>query len=550
MHADTHHSTPERLGVHRGSSPHIRTQFLLATFIGVLFLCSTVPGAEPPEQLRPNIVVILADDLGYGDVRANNPQRCRISTPNMDRLAADGMRFTDGHSSSGVCSPSRYTLLTGRYHWRTRLQSGIVNVWGAPLIAADRLTIGTLAKQCGYATACVGKWHLGREWPISADQQKFFQDFGGQPGGGGDVATLITPAHREAWKAVFSQRIPAGPTERGFDEYFGTDVPNWPPYCFIEGDRTVGIPSELLPAAKLVTNQASLQGPALPDWQLEGILPALAERACRFIEMQATARQPFLLYLPLTSPHTPLAVNEAWQGKSGLNNAYADLVMETDAVGGRVLDTLSATGVEPNTLVLFTSDNGCAPYIGVQELQQQGHYPSGPFREFKGSYYEGGHRIPFLIRWPGVVQPGSVCHQLIHHADTVATLAEVLGVTLPDNAGEDSFSLVPLLKGEDRPIRSHTVSTSANGIPSLREGDWKLILAEDPDLKTSVQLYNLADDLGETKNLALQHPERVNSMRAALEDIITRGRSTAGPNQKNDVRVKRYALANPGEPKS
>lgn len=549
MHSDVHHSTPSRIGSHAGRCYLLGTDCRFAALVSILSICVTASGAEPHEQLRPNIVVILADDLGFGDVHANNPQRGRIPTPNMDHLAADGMRFTDCHSSSGVCSPSRYTLLTGRYHWRTRLQAGIVNVWGAPLIAADRLTIGTLAQQCGYATACVGKWHLGREWPITAEQQKYFQDFGGQPGGGGDVATLITPAHREAWNAVFSQRIPAGPTERGFGEYFGTDVPNWPPYCFIEGDHTVGIPSELLPAAKLVTNQASLQGPALPDWQLEGILPALADRACRFIEMQTTARQPFLLYLPLTSPHTPLAVNESWQGKSGLHNAYADLVMETDAVIGRVLDTLSATGVEQNTLVLFTSDNGCAPYIGVQELQQQGHYPSGPFREFKGSYYEGGHRVPFLVRWPGIIQPSSVCHQLVHHADTLATLAEVLGFTLPENAGEDSFSLVPLLKGEDRPIRSHTVSTSANGIPSLRDGDWKLILAEDPELKTSVQLYNLADDLGETKNLALQYPDRVNSLRAALEEIITRGRSTAGPNQKNDVHVKRYADAQADAPK-
>jgi arylsulfatase A len=545
MHTVADHGPPDFPGVYRGLLLHAFATFILTISFVILSICPQIIGAEPQNRSVPNIVLILADDLGFGDVHANNPQHGRIPTPNMDRLAADGMRFTDGHSSSGVCSPSRYTLLTGRYHWRTRLQSGIVNVWGAPLIAADRLTIGTLARQYGFATACVGKWHLGREWPITPEQQQYFQGFGGQPGGGGEVATAITPAHREAWKAVFSQRIPAGPTERGFDEYFGTDVPNWPPYCFIEGDRTVGIPSELLPGAKLVTNQASLQGPALPDWQLEGILPALADRACRFIKTQATARQPFLLYLPLTSPHTPLAVNESWRGKSGLNNAYADLVMETDAVVGRVLDTLSATGVEQNTLVLFTSDNGCAPYIGVQELQQQGHYPSGPFREFKGSYYEGGHRVPFMIRWPGVVQPGSVCHQLVHHADTVATLAEVLGVTLPDNAAEDSFSLVPLLKGEDRPIRSHAVSTSANGIPSLREGDWKLILAEDPELQTPVQLYHLADDLGETKSLALQYPERVNSMRAALEEIITRGRSTAGPNQKNDVRVKRYALTNP-----
>jgi arylsulfatase A len=275
-------------------------------------------------------------------MHANNPERSKIPTPNMDRLAAEGMRFTDGHSSSGCCSPSRYTLLTGRYHWRTTLQSGIVGVWGKPLISPERLTIGKLAQQHGYRTACIGKWHLGSDWPITPEQKAHFSGFGGKPGGGGEVSTTITDAHRETWKAVFSQRIPGGPTERGFDEYFGTDVPNWPPYCFIDGDRTVGIPSELLPASKLVKNQASLQGPALPDWQLEGILPALADRAEKFIKTQSEAKKPFLLYLPLTTPHTPLAVNAEWKGKSGLNSDYADLVMETDHVLGRVLDALKA----------------------------------------------------------------------------------------------------------------------------------------------------------------------------------------------------------------
>lgn len=500
-----------------------------------------VPMAQAAE--RPNIVIILADDLGYGDMRANNPERSRIPTPQMDRLAGEGMRFTDGHSSSGCCSPSRYTLLTGRYHWRTRLQSGIVNVWGAPLIAEDRVTIGTLAKQCGYRTACIGKWHLGRQWPIVDEQRKYFQNLGGKAGGGGDVKTEITPEHRDAWNAVFSQPIPHGPTTRGFDEYFGTDVPNWPPYCFIDGDRTVGIPSELLPAAKLVKNQASLQGPALPDWPLEGILPALTNRACQFIETQSAAKQPFLLYLPLTSPHTPLAVNVAWKGKSGLGSQYADLVMETDAALGRVLDTLKSAGVEQNTLVLFTSDNGCASYIGVKDMEKQGHYPSGPLRDYKASVYEGGHRVPFVVRWPGVVMPGSVCRHLVHQADTIATLADVLGVKLPDHAGEDSFSLMPLLKGEDRPIRTHAISTACAGTPSLREGDWKLILAEDAALKTPVQLYHLADDLGETKNLAAEQGDRVKSMQATFEKLIVQGRSTPGPRQKNDIKVKRYPVA-------
>ena len=486
---------------------------------------------------QPNIVIILADDLGYGDMHANNPERSKIPTPNMDRLAAEGMRFTDGHSSSGCCSPSRYTLLTGRYHWRTTLQGGIVGEWGKPLIAPDRLTVGKLAQQHGYRTACIGKWHLGSDWPITPEQKMHFSGFVGKAGGGGEVSTTITDAHRETWKAVFSQRIPGGPTERGFNEYFGTDVPNWPPYCFIEGDRTLGIPSELLPASKLVKNQASKQGPALPGWQLEGILPALATRAEKFIKVQSEAKKPFLLYLPLTSPHTPLAVNPEWKGKSGLNNDFADLVMETDAVIGRVLEALKTGGVEKDTFVLFTSDNGCAAYIGVKDMEKQGHFPSGPLRDYKTSVYEGGHRVPFVVKWPGVVNAGSECKQLVLQADTIATLAEILGTTLPETAGEDSFSLMPLLKGEDRPIRTNAVNTACGGIPSFRDGAWKYIAAAKPEL------YNLDEDLAESMNVAPLHPDRVKAMQAAFEKLIRAGRSTPGAPQKNDIQVVRYPKA-------
>jgi arylsulfatase A-like enzyme len=526
-------------------STRLRNHLWFATSLIVAGAAWLAPTAAAEIQ-RPNVVIILADDLGYGDVQCYNPQRGKIPTPNLDRLAAQGIRFTDGHSSSGVCSPSRYTLLTGRYHWRTRLQSGIVGVFGEPLIAPDRLTIAGLAKRRGYRTACIGKWHLGWDWPIEPAQRKFLQ--GARPQGKDDEAPLATAEHLAVWQDVFSKPIAGGPTTRGFDEYFGTDVPNWPPYCFIENDRTVGIPSELLPARLLRGNppMASLPGPALKDWKLDAILPALGDRVCASIDRFAKNREPFLIYMPLTSPHEPLAVNAPWKGESRLN-VYADFVMETDAIVGRVLDALGRCGAADNSIVIFTSDNGKAAYTGAAELEKLGHYPSGPLRGYKTSVYEGGHREPFIVRWPGVVKPGSVCGQLIHHADILATLAEILGVKLPDHAGEDSFSFLPLLKGGDQPIRQHAVSCAANGVPGLRQGEWKLILAADAQAKTNVQLYNLADDIGETKNLAAAQPERVADMKALLERLITAGRSTPGAPQKNDVRVRRFP--EPARPK-
>ena len=519
----------------------MRSFFLFALITSAIF-----PVAAEPS--KPNIVVLYADDLGYGDVQCYNPERGKIPTPHIDRLAAQGMRFTDGHSSSGVCSPSRYTLLTGRYHWRSRLQAGIVGLWEAPLITPDRLTIGGLAKAHGYRTACIGKWHLGWDWPIPPDQAKLFKE---RPKGD----AVATNAHRAVWKEVFSQAIGGGPIAVGFDVYFGTDVPNWPPYCFIEQDRTVGIPGDFLPAHLLKNHQASSQGPALKDWTLEPILPALGERAAKFIEQEAKTPEPFLLYLPFTSPHTPLSVNEEWKGKSGLG-LYADFVMETDAVVGPVLEALERSGAAENTLVVFTSDNGCAPYIGVADLEKQGHYPSGLLRGYKADAWEGGHRVPFIVRWPGVVEEGSICDQLVHQADLMRTFADVLGTELPDTAGEDSFSLVSLLKGGDDPIRETAVSASIKGTPALRLGSWKYIA--DPgsggwgkggDQSQPIQLYDLMNDLGETNNLASAQPERVEQLQAVLEKLITDGRSTPGAPQKNDVKVRRYPVEPPVSPK-
>lgn len=499
-------------------------------------LLARLDAADATTPAKPNVVVILADDLGYGDPHCYNLERGKIPTPNIDRLAAQGMRFTDGHSSSGVCSPSRYALLTGRYHWRSRLQTGIVGQFGAPLIAPDRLTIAGLAKQQGYSTACVGKWHLGWDWPIPEDKRDLMR-----PAKGKDDESKPTEEHLEVWRSVFSQVIQGGPTTRGFDSYFGTDVPNWPPYCFIENNRTVGIPSEFLPKKLLggPIHLASAPGPALKDWNLEAILPALGDRACETIKRFAEKKEPFLIYMPLTSPHEPIALTEEWKGKSGLN-PYADFVMESDAVVGRVLDALEKNGVAENTLVIFTSDNGKAPYTGKEELENKGHFPSGPLRGCKGSVYEGGHREPYIVRWPAVVKPGSVCSQLVHQTDIMATLADIFGTKLPDTAGEDSFSILPLLKGGDKPIRQNAVSCAASGIPGLRCGPWKLVLVADPKAKTDVELYNLDSDIGETKNLAAEQPERVAEMKTLMEKLITDGRSTPGAPQKNDVEVRRF----------
>lgn len=510
--------------------------------IRMLLCVSATTAAAAPD--KPNILVILADDLGYGDVRCYNPDRGKIPTPSIDGLASQGMRFTDGHSSSGVCSPSRYSLLTGRYHWRTRLQSGIVDVFGEPLIAPERMTIGTLAKQNGYRTAAIGKWHLGWDWPLAKDQRALLQ-----PAKGSKKQADATPEQIEFWRGFFAKPIAGGPTTRGFDSYFGTDVPNWPPFCFIQNDRTIGIPSEYLPSSVMGRNLASQQGPALKDWNLENILPTLGERAVAFINDAVKRPEPFLLYMPLTAPHTPLSPVAGWQGKSGLNT-YADFVMQTDATIGLVLDALQKSGAADNTLVFFTSDNGCAPYIGAKELEEKGHYPSGPLRGYKSDAWEGGHRVPFIVRWPGQVKPGSLCHQLVEQADIFRTLAEVLETKVPDNAGEDSFSMLPLLRGEEKPIRDNAVSASSGGLPAVRLGSWKYIPGPGSggwgtggDQSQPVQLYNLADDLGETKNLAATMPEKVVEMKALLEKVVAAGRSTPGAAQKNDVEVIRYPRA-------
>jgi len=491
---------------------------------------------------KPNIVYILADDLGYGDVSCLNAEG-KIPTPNLDRLAADGMRFTDAHATSSICTPSRYSILTGRYNWRSRLQAWIVGTFEEPLIDRDRLTVAGFLKQNGYNTACVGKWHLGLGWGIERTE-----DF--IPDAVRDAFHPATDKQKALWQETFSRPITDGPITLGFDTYFGVDVPNWPPYCFIEDDRTVGIPSEFLPAHHLEGGmQASVQGPAIEGWTFEPILPALAERAERVIAEQAGEDNPFFLYMPLTSPHTPLAVNDEWKGKSELN-LYADFVMETDAVVGRVLDALEDHGVADNTIVMFASDNGCAHCIGVPDLEARGHFPSAQYRGYKSDAWDGGHRIPYIVRWPGVTAPGSECDRTVCLSDLVATCADILDRDLPENAGEDSVSLLPLLKGDDVAVREYVVHHSGHGKFAIRNGKWKLVLCPgsggwtDPtdDVASEqglppVQLYDMQTDPGEQVNLQAERPDIVTHLLATLVNQVDRGRSTPGPNHSNDVPV-------------
>lgn len=461
--------------------------------------------------VKPNILIMYADDLGIGDVQCYNPERGKIPTPNIDRLSAQGMRFTDAHASASVCTPSRYTLLTGEYHWR-EIQSNL-GPWDKPIIQPDQLTIASLAKKHGYRTACFGKWHLGLGWDLGSHKSLFARK---------DKANAkTTDEHRAAWREVFSKPITGGPTDLGFDEYFGVYAPNWPPFCFIENDHTVGIPSEFLDPEQLTNHLASKQGPALKDWSLDGVLPALEKRSIEFIEGQSKTAEPFFLYLSLTSPHTPHTVSEEWKAKSGLNR-YGDFVMQTDAVVGAVLQALKESGAEQNTLVLFASDNGCAPEARIADLETMGHFPSGNLRGAKFVAWEGGHRLPFIVRWPGVVEPNTTCDQLAHQADLMATFSDMFGYTLPPDAGEDSVSLLPLLTGSTEAVREHAISASARGEIALRVGDWKYITwfakrkARQRGAAAGGELYNLADDPGEKKNLIKQHPERVAEMRALL----------------------------------
>ncbi len=510
--------------------------------LGLSMLAATLaPAPVRAADTPPNIVYILADDLGYGDPGCYNPQS-KIPTPNLDRLAGEGVRFTDAHAPTAICSPSRYALLTGRYAWRSRLQRGVVGPWGTPVIDPDRLTIGTLLRRQGYATACIGKWHLGLDWPTKD---------GAPPRSGPDRLSNVD----------FAKPIGNGPTTRGFDTYFGVDISCYPPYCFIQDDRTIGIPT--LPN----TPNINRPGPMLPDWKWTEIMPTITHHAADYIETAAKVapRKPFFLYFALTAPHYPVVPEARFQGKSGAGN-YGDFVMELDWSVGEVLDAIHRAGIDDNTLVIFTSDNG--PEItgevrigAYDRAEKYGHYSMGDLRGIKRDTWEGGHRMPFLARWPGKIKPGSVSDESISQVDFFATAAAIAGAEVPAGAAEDSFNVLPALLGQphDKPVRPPLVLSSGFGQLAVRQGKWMFIDAPSGDTNALIsghgetawfkqqrgyvadnepaELYDLESDPAEHHNLYAAQPDKVRELKAFIDKAIADGRTTPGPKEHNDVEV-------------
>jgi arylsulfatase A len=483
--------------------------------------------------MKPNIVYILADDMGYGDVGYLNAD-CKFPTPNLDRLGREGMAFTDAHSSSSLCTPSRYSIMTGRYCWRTYLKAGVL--WGAGngIIEDDRLTVASLLKNSGYKTACIGKWHLGWDWAIKPGFENKV-----------DINTTSGEDGRMDW-IDFSRPIKNGPTSRGFDYYYGLVASlDMPPYVYIENDT---------PSFESLVWQEQFgmcrQGLRQESLRWDNVLPNLTERAVSYIENQSV-NHPFFLYLPLTAPHTPIAPTDEFKGKSGMND-YTDFCMEVDHRVGQVLDALDQNGLADNTIVIFTTDNGVAGnHANCPQLAKEfGHYSSYIYRGFKSDIWDGGHRLPFLVRWPGIVKPGSACDQRIGIFDLFATAADITGYEIPDNAGEDSVSLLPALKNGiiDESIREALVHHSENGMFALRKGKWKLcrcpgsggrgfIDIDDDKAREiglpEIQLYDMTVDPGEKENLCEKYPAIVEELTVLLHRIVTQGRSTSGEIQAN-----------------
>ena len=486
----------------------MRTAFILLIALPLAPLAALHAADAPKPTSKPNILILLADDMGYGDPGCYNP-KSKIATPHIDRLAREGMRFTDAHAPGPLCHPSRYGLLTGRYPFRTDITR-----WPKqPLIEEGQMTIASLLKSQGYRTAMVGKWHLG-----------FLED-------------------------GYDKPLPGGPLSCGFETYFGmrasTDIP---PYFFIRGDRAVTPPTDRIAehhSTGWSSNQGEFwrEGGIAPDLKLKDVLPRLTDEAVQFINSQAKAnqdgRKPFLLYFAPTAPHTPWLPSQEFVGKSGAG-MYGDFTMMVDAEIGRILDALDKSGLAEDTLVIFTSDNGPTWY--ETDVQRLGHASAGGLRGMKSDAWEGGHRMPFIARWPGRVKAGTVSEQTICFTDLLATFAEICGPALPNDAGPDSFSFLPVLEGvqpADKPIRAPIVmhAGSAASMMMIRSGDWKLInglgsggFTRPSTIKPkpgepAVQLYNLRTDPAETTNLAATHLDKVKELLSAMQATVERGRS-------------------------
>ena len=458
----------------------------------------------PPKHKLPNFVFVLCDDLGYGDVQCLNPKHGKIATPNADKLVSQGVVFTNAHSGSSVCTPTRYGLLTGRYSWRTQLQHGVVQGYAPCLIDEARPTVASFLKDQGYHTAIIGKWHLNFQYLDPKTGQ------------------FLKSSKKKSALPPVGTKIPDGPLTRGFDYYHG--------FHHAKDMKAV------------IENDTVIQHDDVIN-----MLPRLTSKAVDYIDQRAKHRdQPFFLYVPLNAPHTPIMPSPEWRGKSGLGD-YGDFVMQTDASIGAIMKALKRNNLSDNTVVILSSDNGCSKAAGISNLREKGHWVSAQYRGSKADIWDGGHRVPFVVRWPGKIKPGSTTEQLICLTDFFATVSDIAGKPIHQPYAEDSVSFLPALLGKSiKSSRNGVVHHSISGHFAYRQGDWKLLLARGsggwtkPREKESkeapeAQLYNMHDDPSETKSLYKNKPEIAQNLLKELKNDISRGRSTDGAESKNDT---------------
>jgi len=462
---------------------------------------------------RPNIIVILADDMGYGDVSYQNPES-KIKTPSIDKLAAEGMYFTDAHAPSALCTPSRYGLLTGRYCWRSRLKRGVFSGYDNHLIEVGRMTIGSMLQQKGYNTACIGKWHLGWDWQKEDSTEKQEGNF--------------------IYNIDFNKPILNGPTTFGFDWFYGIPASlDMPPFCYVENDHVTGIPNNKIKGG--LFNSLWREGVIASNFNFKKVLPHLTDKAIEYIieNGQSVGEKPFFLYFALPAPHTPIVPADEFKGKSE-DGEYGDFCIQVDSVVGKMLDALNKIGVIDNTLFIFTSDNG-PERTAYERAKRYYHFSMGNLRGVKRDNWEGGHRVPFIVRWPSKIKKNSVSNETICLTDIFATIAEITGTKLPKNTGEDSYSIVAALVDDKNklPIREEIIHHSGSGRFAIRKGSWIFIDAPTGDDNREPEwfkkkrgymehnypgeLYHLGKDLIESNNLYSKYPEKVKELKHLLE---------------------------------
>ncbi len=482
---------------------------------------------QKPSPVQPNIVYILADDMGYGDLSCYNPDG-KIQTPNIDRLAMAGMRFTDAHSPSSVCTPTRYSILTGDYPWRSRLPQGVLRGYGRTLIEDDTQTVGGFLQGQGYHTAVVGKWHLGLDWRVKVGRESALEEgsYGVRANG---VVTDMDPDDID-----FTAPPSAGPLTRGFNYSFILPASlDMDPYCYLENDTLTEIPSADTPGNDLNTGYTGAfwrPGKMAPSFRFEQVLTNFRDKAIEYLISRKQESKPFFLYLPLAAPHTPWVPTDQFKGTSAAGS-YGDFVHMVDHTVGRVLAALDSLDLTENTLVVFASDNG--PYWRPASIETYDHRAAGPWRGMKADAFEGGHRVPFIVRLPGTVPGGTVSNAMTTLTNLSATCADILGVSLPAESARDSYSILSVLKQESDtvPNQRAIIHHSSMGHFAVRQGRWKLIerlgsggfsepaIAEALPGEPSGQLYDLLEDPAETTNLYNELPERVQHLQALLDSV-------------------------------